>query len=51
MKNKNITEWNGYIEFELDRMGVPKVGESFIIINETITEKYNTTKTVLKSET
>lgn len=49
MKDKNITAWNGYVEFELDRLGVPKIGESFIIVNETITEKYNTTKKVLKN--
>lgn len=48
MAGKNITAWNGFIEFELDRIGVPKLGHAFISINETITEKFNTTKTVLK---
>lgn len=51
MKDKNITEWNGYVEFELDRLGIPKIVESYIIVNETITEKYNTTKSVLKNDT
>jgi len=48
MKDKNITSWNGFVEFELDRMGIPKVGDAFIFINETIIEKYNTTKKVPK---
>ena len=39
------------MEFELDRLGVPKVRDSMILINETITEKYNTTKKVLKNKT
>jgi len=46
-----VTSWNGVLEFELDRLGVPKLSDSFILINETITEKFNTTKTVLKNNT
>ena len=51
MEGKNITAWNGFVEFELDRIGVPKINQAYIFINETITEKYNTTKTVLKNTT
>ena len=50
MTEKNVTSWDGYVEFELDRLGIPKVVESMIVINETITEKYNTTKKVPKSK-
>lgn len=50
MEGKNITSWNGYLEFELDRMGIPKIIESYIHINETVNEKYNTTKKVLKEK-
>lgn len=48
MKDKNITSWEGFLEFELDKLGIPKLGDAFLLINETVIEKYNTTKTVLK---
>ena len=48
MKNKNITDWTGLLNFEFDLLGIPKLSFSMIYINETITEKYNTTKRVLK---
>lgn len=47
-EGKNITSWNGFVEFELDKMGIPKLGDSYILINETFVEKYNNTKRVLK---
>lgn len=50
MAGKNITSWNGVIEFELDKLGIPKISDSFILINETYVEKYNTTKRVLKKQ-
>lgn len=48
MKDKNITDWNGILNFELDLLGIPKLSFGMIYINETITERYNTTKRVLK---
>ena len=48
MKDKNITDWTGVLNFELDLLGIPKLSFGMIYINETVTEKYNTTKRVLK---
>ena len=42
-EGKNVTSWNGVIELQLDKLGIPKIGDAYILINETITEKFNTT--------
>lgn len=51
MKDKNITDWTGVLNFELDLLGIPKLSLGMVYINETITEKFNTTKRILKNST
>ena len=51
MKDKNITDWTGVLNFELDLLGIPKLSFGMVYINETITEKFNTTKRILKNST
>lgn len=41
----------GVVELELDKMGIPKVNDGYILVNETYIEKYNVTKKVLKNNT
>lgn len=50
MKDKNITDWKGVLNFELDLLGIPKLSFGMVYINETVTERYNTTKRVLKKQ-
>ncbi len=43
-ENKTISSWNGFMEFELNKLGIPILDTAYIMINETFIERVNVTR-------